>query len=140
MSNAFTFIGGFVKAGDGATPTENFTAVSEVQTASFSGDKIDTVDVTHAQSPSATREFIATLADPGEFQFTANYLPQDATQINLKTLKDSRILHNWKVVLPSSLGTFSFAGLINALDRNLDFSKEAKLTCKIKISGPISFA
>jgi predicted secreted protein len=140
MSNAFTGYGLFVKVGDGATPTENFTAVNEVQTASFSGAKVDTIDVTHAQSPNRRREFIGTLIDSGELQFTANYIPQDATQLSLQALMDGALLHNWKVVLPNSLGTFSFAGLINSIDRNLDFSKEAKLTCKIKISGTVSFA
>lgn len=139
MSNAFTGYGLFVKVGDGATP-ENFTPISEVQTASFGSAKVDTIDVTHAQSPNRRREFIGTLIDSGELSFTANYIPQDGSQLNLQALMDAAQLKNWKVVLPSSLGTFSFAGLIQTIDRNLDFSKEAKLTCKIKISGPITFA
>jgi predicted secreted protein len=139
MSQAITFIGGSVKTGDGASP-EVFTAITEVQTASFSGDKVDTVDVTHAASPGAHREFIATLDDNGEFQFTANLLPTDTTQINLKTKRDAKLPINWQVVLPASLGKFSFAGLIVSIDRSLDFTKEAKLTVKVKITGALTFA
>lgn len=139
MSSAITFTGGFVKTGDAASP-EVFTAVTEVQTVSFSGDKVDTVDVTHAASPGANREFIATLGDNGTMQFTANLLPTDTTQINLKTKRDAKAPINWQVVLPSALGKFSFAGIITGIDRNLDFSKEAKITVKVKITGTLTFA
>lgn len=137
MSQAFTFTGGTVKAGDGASP-EVFTAIAEVQTCGFSGDKVDTVDVTHALSPGGNREFIGTLGDNGEFSFTANLLPTDVTQINLTVLRNSKVPHNFKVVLPNALGTYSFAGIVTGIERSLDFAKEAKLTSKIKITGALT--
>lgn len=139
MSQAFSGYGLFLKQGDGGSP-EVFTAIPEVQNVDFTGSKVDTVDVTHAQSPNRAREFIATLIDSGECSFTANFLPTDAIQANLEATKTAAKLVNWQVILPNSLGTFHFAGLLHALDKNLDFTKEAKLTGKIKISGPIAFA
>jgi len=141
MSQAFSGYGLFLKVGDGGTPTEIFTAIPEIQTVEFTGSKVDTVDVTHAQSPNRVREFIATLVDEGECSFTANFLPQDPIQQSLQAIKLSAALKNWQVVLPPVPGgTFSFLGIINSLDKNLDFTKEAKLTGKIKISGTVTFA
>jgi predicted secreted protein len=139
MSQAFTFTGGAVKTGDAASP-EVFTGVSEVQTVSFSGDKVDVVDVTHALSPGGNREFIATLGDNGTMQFTANWLPADTTHINLKTKRDAKAPINWQVTLVPSAVKLSFAGIITGIDRNLDFNKEAKLTVKVKITGTLTIA
>jgi predicted secreted protein len=139
MSNAFSGWGLFLKIGNGATP-EIFTPIPEVQLVDFTGSKVDIVDVTHAQSPNRVREYIGTLIDEGECSFTANFLPTDPIQQSLQTIKVSAAVRNWQVVLPSALGTFSFAGLLNSLDKNLDFSKEAKLTGKIKVTGTVTFA
>lgn len=138
MSNAFSGYGIQVKLGDGGSP-ENFTAINEVQQADFTGSKVDLADVTNVQSPNARREYIATLIDSGEFNFTANYLPNDATQQGMQAVMDARLVRNWQVVLPNSLGTLHFAGIVTTIDKNLQFDKEAKLTIKVKITGPITF-
>jgi predicted secreted protein len=145
ISQAFTGMGlAFQKGNNNATgspPTgETFTSISEVQQVDLSGSKVDLVDVTNVQSVGARREFIATLIDSGEASCTANFIPSDATQVALQAQMDSRAACNWKIVLPGGLGTFSFAGLVSTIDHNLDFSKEAKLTFKVKITGPIAFA
>jgi hypothetical protein len=145
MSNAFSGYGLFVKFGnaDGTVSPfspETFTAITEVQVVDFTGSKTDLADVTHAQSPNARREYIATLIDSGDMNFTANFIPGDLTQVGLTAVRDARATRNWKVVLPASLGTFSFAGIITSIDHSLDFSKEAKLTVKVKITGPLTLA
>lgn len=138
MSQAFSGWGLTVSIGTIASPPV-FTAISEVQVVDFSNDKVDLVDVTHTQSPNARREFLATLIDDGEMNFTANFIPGDATQTNLQTVRAARTATPWEVVLPGSLGTFTFAGIITALNHNLDFSKESKLTVKVKVTGELLF-
>jgi predicted secreted protein len=144
MSQAFAGYGLFVKLGNGifagSPPAETFTAITEVQVVDFTGSKVDIVDVTHAQSPQARREYIATLIDSGDMNFTANFIPTDVTQTTLQSVMDARIAHNWEVVLPNALGKFSFSGIVTSIDHNLDFAKEAKLTVKVKITGPLNFA
>jgi predicted secreted protein len=145
MSQAFTGYGLFLKLGNndsiGSPPSaETFTAIKEVQMVDLSGSKVDLVDVTHAQSPSARREYIATLIDSGDCSCTANFVPGDTTQVALQGVMDARAARNWEIVLPGALGQFTFSGIVSSLDHNLDFSKEAKLTFKIKITGPLTFA
>jgi predicted secreted protein len=139
MSQAFSFFGGDVKLGDGMG-TETFTAIEEVQTVEFTGSKVDLADVTHVHSPNRRREYIGTLIDSGELAFTANYIPGATQQGVLQTTMDAALPRNWEVVLPSSLGTLSFAGVITSIDRNLSFDKEAKLSVKVKVTGPIDYA
>jgi hypothetical protein len=140
MSNAFSGYGLFVKLGnnDGVVSpfsAETFTAIKEVQEVNFTGSKVDIVDVTHAQSPNARREYIATLIDDGDMDCTANFLPGDTTQTSLQTVYNNRQPRNWEVDLPNGLGKFTFSGLVTSLNRDLNFAKEAKLTFKVKITG-----
>jgi len=144
MSQAFSGYGLFLKQGNGdgsISPfvPETFTAITEVQTVELTGSKVDLVDVTHAQSPQARREFLATLIDSGDLSFTANFIPSDPTQVGLQATMDARLAVNWEIVLPGALGTFTFAGIVSSIDHSLDFSKEAKLTCKVKITGELTF-
>ena len=112
--------------------------IAEIQQVAFSGSKVDLVDVTNTQSPNRRREFIATLIDSGELTFSANFVPGDATQALLRATMDAAVAVSWRVTLPDSLGTLTFLGIITSLDKSLDFSKEAKLTGKIKITGAIT--
>jgi|SRR5579863_5202484 len=145
-SQAFSFWGGSLELGnaDGSVSpfvAETFTVIQEIQMVDFTGSKTDLADVTNVESINARREFIATLIDSGECSFTANAIPTDPTQVLLQSVMDSRATRDYQVVLPGSpsLGTYSFKGIITSLDRNFDFSKEAKLTGKIKITGPLTF-
>lgn len=115
-----------------------FSTIAEIQQVAFSGSKVDLVDVTNTQSPNRRREFIATLIDSGELTFSANFIPGDTSQADLRDTMDLAAAVNWLVTLPNSLGTLAFAGIITSLDKSLDFSKEAKLTGKVKITGPIT--
>jgi hypothetical protein len=139
MSQAFSGYGLFLKQGTTGSPPV-YTSITEVQTVTLSGSKVDLVDVTHAQSPNARREYLATLIDSGDCDFTANFIPSDATQTALQATMDARLAVPWQIVLPGMLGTFSFLGIVSTIDHALDFNKEAKLTCKIKITGPLAFA
>lgn len=138
MSQAFSGFGTAVKLETSTSPFA-FNQIAEVQTVQFTGSKVDLVDVTNMQSPSAYREYLATLKDAGELQFTANFIPGDTTQVSLQAAFDSRAVQHWMVVLPSALGEFDFDGVVTAIDHDLNYDKEAKLTCKVKITGPNNF-
>jgi hypothetical protein len=138
MSQAFSGYGLFLNQGTIGSPPV-FTAITEVQTVTLSGSKVDLVDVTHAQSPQARREYLATLIDSGSCDFTANFIPTDVTQINLQATMNNRVAVPWTITLPGALGHFAFTGIVNSIDTSLDFSKEVKLTVKIKITGPLNF-
>src|SRR5665213_316118 len=117
MSQAFSGYGLFLSQGTNASPPI-YTAISEVQTVTLSGSKVDLVDVTHAQSQQARREYLATLIDSGDCDFTANFIPGDATQVALQATMDARVAVPWEITLPGSpvLGFFNFSGIVSSID------------------------
>ena len=140
MSNpAFTGVGLKVELGDGASP-EVFTEINFVKKGAFSANKVDTTDTTTVQALDRQKTFIATLEDAGEFDFSGVFAPQDATQLKLRNSKDYA-LHNWQVVLPNSLGTYSFAALtLEVRNQTLELTKDVEFTTKLKISGGVTLA
>jgi len=116
-----------------------YTPLAEMKTVGFSGAKYDLADVTSMDS-GTFREWLPTLADSGEISFNGNLIPGDASQTQLLTLFNEATLTQWRIVLPSSLGTFSFAGYVTGLDRDISVDKEVTIAGKIKITGQISFA
>src|ERR1043165_6469472 len=116
-----------LKMGDAASP-EQFTTLAEVRKISWGGRKVDLAEVTSMDSGNV-REWIATLRDPGELDLDVNYLPTNATQTAMLTAFDAGTTKNWKLVLPQSLGTWSFAGIITQDD--LDFEPDKELMRKL---------
>ena len=138
QSQAFTFMDGFVEQGNGASP-EVFTQISEVRKVSFSGNKVSFADVTNISSPGNYAEKLPTIIEAGELAFDCNYIPSDTSQTSLFTTRDNRTKSNWKVILPGSLGHFSFQAYVASIDPSLDYSKEASLAVKLQITGPVTF-
>jgi len=71
----------------------------------------DSIEVTNYGSPDRFREYIAGLKDGGSLNAEGNWLPNNATHDESTGLLESfndDSNHNWKLVLPDSLGTFSF--------------------------------
>ena len=105
--------------------------------------KRDSSEVTHYNSTLQYREFIAGLRDGGEVAFEANWLPNNATQDEttgvMKSFNDNTN-HNWKIVLPDSIGTFAFAGHITAFEPDTPLDNKAALAGTIKVSGPVTFS
>jgi len=131
-----------LKQGDAASP-EVFTTVAEVLTLERSGRKIDLVDVTNMDSPVdgdlTWREFIHGLADGGEIKFSANYIPDNVSQQNFTNSFDGT-RRNWQIVLPNSLGTWSFTGFITAADMKFPIDKQMEFSGTIKVTGADTFA
>jgi predicted secreted protein len=143
-SRAFAPIGTMLMCGnDDAVVSpyspETFTQLAEVQTIQRSGSKSDLVDVTNMQSTGGYREKLATLRDGGEVSFTANYIPDDTTQISLQTLFDDATLRNWEIVLPQGKGQWNFAAYVSSNDYDLPFDKEGKISAKLTITGKPTF-
>jgi len=89
-SNAVSAFGSQLQIGDGGG-TEVFTDIAEMKDISGPGGELGTVEVTHHQSPDATREYRPTLKDLSDVTFSTNFIPTEATQ-NLTT----GLLADWK--------------------------------------------
>lgn len=136
----FTFLGGQFQLGDGATPTENFTTISQVKHVDFGSSKVQTEEVTSADNTDAARRFVSTLYDAGDVSVDIFWNPQDTTHQSLRTAFLNRGSHNFKCINPAGLGTYSFAGIITAFDVKEQIDKPTELSVKVKISGLLNYA
>jgi predicted secreted protein len=134
-SQAFAGRGSLLEYGSGSPVV--YTILAEVKTLNFSGRKFDLADVTNMQS-GFFREWLPTLADSGDLDIDANFIPGDTTQHNLNNLFNTATLSPWEIVLPNSLGTLTFNAYVINSQWSLDVDKEAKLTIKLKITGQVS--
>ncbi len=78
-SQATSGFGTVLKRGDGATPTEAFTAIAELFDIDPPGLDSTRIEVTHHESPSAHKEFIMGLQEVEEFTIDISFLPNHAT-------------------------------------------------------------
>jgi predicted secreted protein len=91
--------GGSFQTGNAASP-EVFTALGSVM--SISGPSIakDSIDATSFDSPSAWREFIMGLKDPGEISLELQITP--AAMTTLLSQMNLTVVRNYRVVYPFS--------------------------------------
>ncbi|WP_395674702.1 phage tail tube protein [Inquilinus sp.] len=139
MSEAFIGHGTILGIGDGATPTEAFTALAEVVNISGPGMSRDTPDVTHMASPEGWREFIAGLKDGGELTVELNHLPGNATHDladGLLGLFVSGAKTNVKMTFPVTPAVFWILPIIvSAFEPDLPLDDKATLSATFKVAG-----
>lgn len=136
-SAAFWAAGSLFQAGDGGG-SEVFTSLAEVTKLTPTNMSRDDIDVTHTLSANGYREFIAGWRDGGEVSIEANWLPTNATQSYAAGIHNSfntDTLHNFKIVLPSTLITITFAGFVTAFEPDLDLENQGKLSVTVKVTG-----
>jgi predicted secreted protein len=137
MSKAFAPRGTQLQHGDAATPP-NYTTVAEVTKIDITGSKADLPDVTNMDSPTAYREFLATLLDAGEINFECNFVPGSAPQKVLESDFDGQVNAPYKIVLPNALGEASFDAFVSSRDFALPIDKQGTRTVKLKITGAMA--
>ncbi len=126
--------------GDGATPTEAFTAVGKVL--SFSGPDTtrSEIDATHLQS--TAREYVLALKDRGNISFDCLLDPDDTAQDTLWDDLDSDASRNFKLELSDSGGTsgttYAFAAFVSqfSITGQVDDLVRASLT--LRITGDVT--
>ena len=110
--------GTLLKQGDAAM-SEAFTSILEVTNITGPGFSLDLQEVTSMESPSAWREFIATLKNAGEVNFDFNLSPAQATHTALRDTLVNRTRRNWKMVFTDTAPTtWSFTGFLTAFQVN----------------------
>jgi len=140
-SAAFSGYGTTFEIGNASGGTSStWIEVGEVKKIELSGDKVDLDDVTHMQSPDARREYIPTLIDDGDLSIDANFIPDDAGQIELKTARDARSKRDFRITLPLSLGVYAAEGYVVGFTRPLFHDKGSPLSAKVKITGALDLA
>jgi predicted secreted protein len=129
-------------------PSVPYVEMSEAKTLTMGGMKYDLADVTNFESGNF-REWLPTLADSGDLTIAGNMIPNDTTEQALIGFFNNATLVTYQIVLPpggnganaftNSEGMFQFTAYVQSIDRSVPHDKEATITIKLKITGPISF-
>ncbi len=119
---------------DGVT----YSNVAQLQKFSFSGLKATLEDITNIDSPSAFKEFLPTIVDPGDVSFDGILDPQNTTIEGLTTLLQNFTKTFFKIIL--SEGTFmTFTGyVVEYVPASVDYAKAITFSGKIQITGPVT--
>jgi hypothetical protein len=127
--------------GDGGTP-EVFTTIAEVGDLEAPEISLATEDATTHDS-GGWEESVATLLSGGEPTFTINWKPTNATHDETTGVLYAilnRVKKNWKVVLPNTAKTFSFAATVTGFKPMEPVAGLLQAEVKIKISGAVTVA
>ena len=131
--------GTLLKKGDGATPTENFTTIANVDNIGGPELKLDTIDVTNMSSPSGFKEFVAGLLEAGAVPVTINYDPGDGTHnasTGLIADMKNRVLRNFKIVFPDAgTTTWAFSAFVEKFTPKAPVAGKLTADVSLKISG-----
>jgi predicted secreted protein len=140
-SNAISAFGTKFLVGDGATPTEAFTAVAEVRNVGGPEVSLDTTDVTPHSTGAPWREFVATLLDAGEVSLDLNFLPSTTDQAALRADMIARTKRNFRIEWPitPTAQRASFAGFVTKLSPSAPHDGELSASMTIKITGAVTF-
>lgn len=135
--------GTLLKAGDGASP-ETFTTVAEVYDITGPNPSVESIDMTHHESPNNYREKLASFIDGGQISFSANFLPANATQDATQGLLSyfaNRTTKNWQIVFPDTgTTTASFAGFVQTYNITAPIDDKLGFEATLEVTGAITWA
>lgn len=123
-----------LRRGDGATPTEVFTAIGSVTNVGGPGLARDTYDVTAHDSPNRWREFIGGLKDGGEVSLDINYDPVDHDTL-VADLDDSAA-RNYELAFPTTPETlWGLSLILTGFEPNAPHDDKLAATITFKVTG-----
>lgn len=123
-----------LKRGDGATPTEVFTAIADLTSLNPPGMSRETIDVTSHDSVDAWMEFLGGLKDGGEVSADINYQP--AVHDVLVADFEDAAPRNYQVVFPDTAATtWQFAAILTGFEPEVPYDDKATASLTWKVSG-----
>jgi predicted secreted protein len=134
-SNAVTGIGAEFRRYN--TGTSKWERIAELTSFDGPNKKRDTVDVTSLDSTDGYKEFIGGLRDAGEVKLPMHFTRDGYDLANDDFESDTK--QNYEISLPDPDNTtFSFLGLITALELKVAGDKAISADFTVKISGPVT--
>lgn len=125
-----------LRRGDGATPSETFTAIANVTTISGPGMSRETLDVTAHNSPDKWMEFLGGLKDGGEVSADLNYDPGEGTHNTLQDDFDDAAPRNYQIVFPDDEQTcWQIALILTGLEPDAPYDDKLSCSTTWKVSG-----
>jgi hypothetical protein len=115
-----------------------YVELGEVMNVPFPELTAEDIDVTHLKSPNRTREFIPGMFEPGEAAIELNWIPGNATDLILVSLRASGAVRNWRVTLPNGR-TATFPAYVKGYSPQTPVGDKMSLTATIKMAGSITW-
>ncbi len=149
-SKGYTGKGTVFSIGSGGM-TETFTAIAQLKTGQFAGQKINFDDISNFDGPTlgtsgvAFNEKLPNTADPGTLALQGVFLPTDAGQLDLDTAYASAALTDFKIQLPkgpaqtTSGNLYAFSAYVSERPLpDLQWDKTLGFKVTLEIQGDIT--
>lgn len=135
-TNAISSFGTQFLRGDGATPTEAFTAIAEVKDIDGPSMSREAHDASTHGSPGGYAEFVGGLRDGGDISFTLNLDPADTGFQDLRNDYEDNAPHNYQIIFPDAgAETVTFPGLVTDFSFSAPVDGILELEVTIKVAG-----
>jgi len=132
--------GSYLLMADEAGPTPSgFTEIAEVTNISGGGGTTERIDFTHLRSPNRRREYKPSFIDSGILSFTIQYIPDNASHIQLLAYLDSQEEFALREVFPDGNGWDYFGYIASAEKTGQDVGGKLQLNVTYQITGDIEF-
>jgi hypothetical protein len=122
--------------GYSATSGGSYTNVAEVVEVDGPSLQVSEVDVTSLASPSAHKEFLPGLVDPGDIKLKLNLLTSQFSTV--WGFAAGRTFKYWKITLSNGDTAVAY-GFIKELHPSAPDNKQLMADMTIKVSGPITY-
>ncbi|MFE6223331.1 phage tail tube protein [Streptomyces sp. NPDC057854] len=125
--------------GDGATPTEVFSALANVNNIAAPSLTRSVIDVTAHDSPDAWMESVGGLKDGGEVTIDLNYDP--AAHDSLVADLSDENPRNYRIVFPDPGNTaWTFPGILTAFQATAPIDDKLTASLTYKVAGKPTLA
>ena len=113
------------------------TKLGEVTNVPLPNEQVDDVEVTHYGSLGRTREYIAGMIDAGEGSIEMNYAAGSATDLLLTAAKADGVVRDYKVVIPTSSGTWEVTGqcYVKGYEKTIPIDDRLTATITVRFTG-----
>lgn len=147
MSNAIAAYGTLLKRGSSASglSPNAWVTLGEVKSISGPSTETSTIDVTtHSSAVSGNyREFIPSLIDPGTIDVDMNWVPNDATHVNLWADLQNRTKRDFQITTPTMGGAASasvttFAAYVVGMPKEFPTDDVMGVKLSLRITGAIT--
>lgn len=122
---------------DNAASPPAYVTLGEITSITPPSESTDIVDVTHMQSPNATREFIMGLTDPGEASFEMNFVPGSISDELIRAVRATRAATSCQITFPNSV-TWTFDGLVTGYEPTDPVDDKMTATVTIKVTSSVT--
>lgn len=135
--------GSSLQINNGGASPPSWVTVGEVVDLTQANYENLTDDVTNLQS--LAQEFIATLLNPGMWDFTVNRVTSDAGQNDLVQAFNTKVLKQYRVVLPLAAGqstigdSYVFYALVQKYAVSIKPDKKISISVSLKVSNATLF-